>query len=139
MDLTWKELGLLPSTAQGAQHHQPAQPTPTPPKPEAPKASTHKPITDLQDIKTDISLLEELLGIKTSLDDARTEIWLRAVTKKMEELLDDVNCLGEVAELEKTGLLGTLAELKGRMEKTGVECGMVDEAMGVLLRMLAGK
>ena len=140
MDFTSKEKGPL-SNPQDAQYYyyQPVQPTPTPPKSEAPKASAHKPVTDLQDIKTDISLLEGLLGIKHSLDEARNEIWLRAVRKKMEELLDDVNCLGEVAEVEKTGLLGTLAELKGRLEKAGVECGMVDEAMGWVLGMLAGR
>ncbi|KAG6991194.1 hypothetical protein G7Y79_00055g089700 [Physcia stellaris] len=83
MDFTSKEKGPL-SNPQDAQYYyyQPAQPTPTPPKSEAPKASTHKPITDLQDIKTDISLLEELLGIKNSLDEARTEIWSCAVKEE---------------------------------------------------------
>lgn len=142
MDFTWKEQGLLSSRTGGAQYcnyYQPAQSTPTTTKTAAPKATGHKPVTDLQDIKTDISLLEGLLGIRKSLDEERTEIWLRAVTKKMEELLDDVRCLCEVAELEKTGLLGTLAELKEKMEKAGVECGKVDEAMGAVLGMLAGR
>ena len=116
---------------------QTAQSTPTTTNPEAPETTAHTPITGIYDITTDIELLNDLLTIKDSLDEERAKMWMGTVATKMKELLEDVRCLGELAELEKMGLLVTLAELKERIVKAEVGSGKVDEAMGVLLKMLS--
>ena len=115
---------------------QTAQSTPTTTKTDSPETSAHKPITGICDITTDIELLDGVLSVKDSLDEERAKMWMDTVATKMKELLDDVGCLGELAELEKMGLVVTLAELKEKMVKADVRCGKVDEAMGVLLGML---
>lgn len=108
---------------------------PTTAKTTAPKVSSHKPITDREDIINDIEVLEDLLNFRDGFDEERFKKWLGVVANKTQELLDDVRCLRESGEMTKTGLLDDLMNLKKEMVAAGVECGKIDEAMGVVLEM----
>lgn len=88
-------------------------------QPPSSERNHRKPVTSTADIAMDIELVKKLLRLGNNLfaNLQERQVWKTAVTKKVDELCEDVGCLEDTSDLAAIELLEDSTKIKTALQK----------------------